>query len=147
MEKQHPREQHHSGMDKELPRNVVSSSNLLEYLQSVPEFELLGEENGGVLKCRIYAECLSNPASFSSSFRQPSGKSAGRLLTGLELSKHVYSDLIAGKYFRWYHQKERLNEHVASKTHIKAVQYTRETTQASKRKTVCGCEEPITYCT
>ena len=130
------REKQHSEMEKETPRNVISASNLLEYLQSVPEFELLGEENSRVLKCRICAEFLSNPVSFSSGFRRPSGKSAGSLSTGLELSEQVYSDLIAGKCFRWYHQKERLNEHVASNTHIKAVQYTKETTQTSKRKTV-----------
>ena len=128
-------ENQHSEMEKETPRNAVSASNLLEYLQSVPEFEQHGEENSRELKCRICAEFLSNHASFSSGFRQPSGKSAGSLLSALNCQQ-VYSNLIAAKCFRWYHQKEQLNKHVAFKTHMKAVQYTRETAQTSKRKTV-----------
>lgn len=135
MEKIHPQEKQHE-MAKEASTNLVKASNLLEYLQNVPEIEILGEENCRVLKCSICSKFLSSPASFSSGFRRPSGKATGSLSTGITLSENVYDELIAGKCYTWYHQKERLIKHVSSNTHVKAVQYMKDVIQISQRKTV-----------
>ncbi|CAB3983007.1 Hypothetical predicted protein [Paramuricea clavata] len=76
----------------------LQSSNLIELLDEVPDFELLFEENSRVLRCSNCAAFLSSPqASYTSSSRRPSGKADGSLASGLHLSDDLYKQLTAGK--------------------------------------------------
>ncbi|CAB4003714.1 Hypothetical predicted protein [Paramuricea clavata] len=116
-----------------LSTTSLNAGNLLECLDEIPDFELIGEENSRVLRCCSCAEFLSSPV--SSSFRRPSGKAGGSLATGLQLSNDVYDQLVAGKCEKWYHQKERMINHLASKTHSNAVDFMK-TVKAGKSREI-----------
>lgn len=85
------------------PTTSINARNLLECLDEVPEFELVLEENSRILRCCSCVEFLPCPISFSSAFRRPSGKAAGSLAAGLQLSDEVYEQLVAGRCDKWYH--------------------------------------------
>ena len=106
-------------------QSTISSdaSNLIEYLNESQDFKLIIEENSRILRCYNCSEFLSSPVSFSSSFRRPSGRTDGSLVTGLSLSEQVYKQLIAGKCDRWYHQKEAFVKNLSSKMHINAMEF------------------------
>ena len=120
------------------PQSTASSSasNLHEYLNESQDFELITEENSRILRCYKCAEFLSSPVSFTSSFRRPSGRTDGSLATGLNLSKEVYEQLIAGKCNRWYHQKEAFARHLVSNTHINAMEFMKAVNEGKSREVV-----------
>jgi hypothetical protein len=112
----------------------IRASNLLEYVQQVPELEIFGNENDRILRCNSCSEFLSSPASFTTGFRQPTGRSSGSIAKGLHLPEELYQQLIVGKNDKWYHQKEHLNSHVLSKTHVLAVEYMKGIEKCDRRK-------------
>ena len=98
-----------------LPRRDIQATNLLEFVNEVPEFSILGEENSYVLRCITCHTDSSNPLAVTGS-RRPSGSTFGSLATGLRVENSVYHQLIAGHCEKWYHQKEKLLNHMSSET-------------------------------
>ena len=105
-----------------LPRRDIQATNLLEFVDEVPEFSILGEENSYVLRCITCHTYLSNPLAVTGS-RRPSGSTFGSLATGLRVENSVYHQLIAGHCDKWYHQKEKLLNHMSSETHALALHH------------------------
>ena len=85
-----------------LPRRDIQATNLLEFVDEVPEFSILGKENSYVLRCITCHTYLSNPLQVTGS-RRPSGSTFGSLATGLRVENSVYHQLIAGHCEKWYH--------------------------------------------
>jgi hypothetical protein len=115
----------------------LQSSNLIELLDEVPDFELLFEDNSRVLRCSNCAAFLSSPqASYTSLFRRPSGKADGSLATGLHLSDDIYKQLIAGKCDKWYHQKQAIHQHLSFETHNNAVHHMKLLNEGRSREMI-----------
>ena len=105
-----------------LPRRDIQATNLLEFVDAVSEFSILGEENSYILRCITCHTYLSNPLAVTGS-RRPSGSTFGSLATGLRVENSVCHQLIAGHCDKWYHQKEKLLNHMSSETHTLALQH------------------------
>ena len=86
-----------------------------------------------VLRCTSCFKFLSNPLAATTS-RRPSGSSFGSLATGLHIANEVYDQLVAGHCERWYHQKEKLKNHLSSDTHVQALQYAKSIEKKLKRE-------------
>lgn len=114
---------------------ALRSSNLIELVDEVEDFEILKEENSWVLQCRTCVEFLnSSRVSFSSSFNRPTGKADGSLASGLHMSDALYEQLIAGKCEKWYSQKQACHRHLLSLTHKNADDHMKMVKQGRSRE-------------
>jgi hypothetical protein len=99
--------------------------NLTDFLHDEHEFEMIGENDTWVLRCKMCYSYLSNPVTSSALKHRPTGES---LATGITFSLDEYSKHCQGNCAEWRRLKHRMLAHLSgsSKTHQNSSQYMKE---------------------
>ncbi|CAB4023363.1 Hypothetical predicted protein [Paramuricea clavata] len=99
--------------------------NLTDFLHDEQEFEMIGENDMWVLRCKMCYSYLSNPVASSALKHRPTGES---LATGITFSLDEYSKHCQGNCAEWRRLKHRMLAHLSgsSKTHQNSSQYMKE---------------------
>ena len=119
----------------DVSRASSSCKNLANFLSAEQDFELVGENDSWIIRCKLCFLYLNNPFASASLPCKPTGNS---LATGLRVNEESYSRYIEGSCAEWRRLKSRMITHLSasSQTHHHALLYNRQVKATVNRQKV-----------